>query len=171
MAFSRAGSPLRRSSSGPSRQKSKKRWMKRVGDSAIASDSSVRPVLAGERLALANRGESGRAQPLQPVPRGWFVRSNPWFRAHERPEPGLWKDFSDRTGKRAVESRPSGCCIEVNFFDRARRDLELVGVARMMSTVGSLSTEFSWRSNRSSCLLVVRILGLAGGTREVARGR
>ena len=96
--------------------------------------------------------------------------STPWFRAYEPPEPGLWETPPIAQGREQLNRDLRAACIEA-AFDRARRDLESVGVARMHIDGWQPADGVLSESQQEQLLgSVVRILGLAGRYEGSRRG-
>lgn len=88
----------------------------------------------------------------------------PWYRAFEPPQPGLWPTPPLAQGQAKLKAAMRDAVIDATF-DRARRDLESVGIALVHvegweAAPGPLSDEEQYQLLGS----VLRILGLMGRT-------
>lgn len=89
----------------------------------------------------------------------------PWYRAFTPPEPGLWESLAPTAAAQAHEAfrRSLTGTVAASVFDRARRDIESVGLAWAEPPLTSASTaplpEQEAKDVLRSC---VRILGIAG---------
>lgn len=93
----------------------------------------------------------------------------PWYRAFEPPRPGLWATPPLVQGQAKLKSALRGSVIDATF-DRARRDLESVGIALVhvdgwKPADGPLGEEAQYQLIGS----VLRILGLMGRTEGSGR--
>lgn len=94
----------------------------------------------------------------------------PWYRAFSPPEPGLWEDQPIPQAKEPLLEELRKYVIEATF-DRARRDLENVGIA-FVSVAGWQPVEGPLDEEQQAQLLssVLRILGLLGRTENSSKG-
>lgn len=94
----------------------------------------------------------------------------PWYRASPPPTPGLWEDTPVPQAKDSLLEELRKFVIEATF-DRARRDLENVGVA-FASVAGWQPVDGPLDGDQQSQLLasVLRILGLWGRTENSSKG-
>lgn len=94
----------------------------------------------------------------------------PWYRAFRPPQPGLWKEPPITNGQAKLKSALRSAVVDATF-DRARRDLESVAIARIDVTgwapVPGPLNEIQQGEVLSTTL---RILGLMGRTEGSSRG-
>lgn len=94
----------------------------------------------------------------------------PWYRAFRPPQPGLWAEPPITMGQEKLKSALRSAVVDATF-DRARRDLESVGIARIdvdgWSPVPGPLTEVQQGQLLHT---VLRILGLMGRTEGSSRG-
>ncbi|MCD2144551.1 DEAD/DEAH box helicase [Gordonia paraffinivorans] len=96
--------------------------------------------------------------------------STPWYRAFRPPVPGLWAEPPLTMGQEKLKTSLRSAVVDATF-DRARRDLESVGIARV--EVGGWSpVPGRLDKDQQGELLhsVLRILGLMGRTEGSNRG-
>ncbi|MFD6273119.1 DEAD/DEAH box helicase [Nocardia asteroides] len=94
----------------------------------------------------------------------------PWYRAFRPPKSGLWAEPPITMGQEKLTSALRSAVVDATF-DRARRDLESVGIARIdvdgwSPVPGPLTAELQGQLLNS----VLRILGLMGRTEGSSRG-
>ncbi|MFD4438376.1 DEAD/DEAH box helicase [Nocardia sp. NPDC058519] len=94
----------------------------------------------------------------------------PWYRAFRPPEPGLWEEPPLTQGQDKLQTALRSSIVDATF-DRARRDLESVGIARIhidgwKPVPGLLNAEEQGQLLGT----VLRILGLMGRTEGSKRG-
>ncbi|MDH6281547.1 DEAD/DEAH box helicase [Prescottella agglutinans] len=94
----------------------------------------------------------------------------PWYRAFRPPQPGLWAEPPITMGQEKLKSALRSAVVDATF-DRARRDLESVGIARIdvdgwSPVPGPLGKEQQGQLLNT----VLRILGLMGRTEGSSRG-
>ncbi|GAB92720.1 DEAD/DEAH box helicase [Gordonia rhizosphera] len=94
----------------------------------------------------------------------------PWYRAYAPPEPDLWPTPPIAQGREKLQQALRASIVDATF-DRARRDLESVGIASVhidgwQPVSGPLDDQLQAEVLAS----VVRILGLNGRTEESRRG-
>ncbi len=96
--------------------------------------------------------------------------TTPWYRAFNPPKPGLWAEPPLQQGQEKLKAALRTSVIDATF-DRARRDLESVGIA-YISVVGLKIVAGPLDEKQQFELLgsVVRILGLLGRTENSERG-
>ena len=96
--------------------------------------------------------------------------ATPWYRAFNPPKPGLWAEPPLQQGQAKLKAALRTSVIEATF-DRARRDLESVGIA-FISVDGRKSVDGPLDDRQQFELLasVLRILGLLGRTEHSERG-
>lgn len=96
--------------------------------------------------------------------------TTPWYRAFRPPQPGLWEEPPLVQGQEKLKSALRAAVVDA-AFDRARRDLESVGIARV-HVDGWKATPGPLNSDEQEQLLgaVLRILGLSGRTDASTRG-
>ncbi|OBA39814.1 helicase [Rhodococcus sp. 852002-51564_SCH6189132-a] len=93
----------------------------------------------------------------------------PWYRAFRPPQPGLWSEPPITMGQEKLKSALRSAVVDATF-DRARRDLESVGIARV-DVDGWTAVPGPLGEEQQSELLhaVLRILGLMGRTEGSSR--
>ncbi|MCH9733107.1 MAG: DEAD/DEAH box helicase [Actinomycetia bacterium] len=96
--------------------------------------------------------------------------ATPWYRAFEPPKPGLWPTPPIAQGQAKLTSGLRNSVVDATF-DRARRDLESVGISLVHvegweAAPGPLGNEDQYQLLGS----VLRILGLMGRTEGSRRG-
>jgi DEAD/DEAH box helicase domain-containing protein len=94
----------------------------------------------------------------------------PWYRAFKPPTPGLWLEPPLQQGQEKLKQALRASVIDATF-DRARRDLESVGIA-YVSVSGWKPCDGSLNEDQQGQLLasVLRILGLLGRAEGSDRG-
>ncbi|MBF6243294.1 DEAD/DEAH box helicase [Nocardia elegans] len=94
----------------------------------------------------------------------------PWYRAFRPPQPGLWAEPPITMGQAKLKSALRSAVVDATF-DRARRDLESVGIARV-DIDGWSPVPGPLAEGQQGQLLytVLRILGLMGRTEGSSRG-
>ncbi|MGC4936184.1 DEAD/DEAH box helicase [Gordonia sp. DT30] len=94
----------------------------------------------------------------------------PWYRAFRPPTPGLWAEPPLTMGQEKLKSALRSAVVDATF-DRARRDLESVGIARI-EVAGWTPVDGPLDNEQQAQLLqtVLRILGLIGRTEGSSRG-
>ncbi|MFC3687199.1 DEAD/DEAH box helicase [Aquipuribacter hungaricus] len=97
-------------------------------------------------------------------------RATPWFRAFAPPRPGLWETPPIHTGRERLLSSLRQAVTDA-VFDRARRDLESVGIAYAVAK-GWRPVEGPMSPEEQEQLLgsVLRLLGLRGRWEGSRRG-
>lgn len=144
-------------------------------EQALATLGSVRSVgFADMCHKVTNVLVSLGANPGGPDPENqWLEESanaqTPWYRAFEPPRPRLWPTPPKVQGQAKLKSALRGSVIDATF-DRARRDLESVGIALVhvdgwQTVDGPLGNEAQYQLVGS----VLRILGLMGRTEGSTR--
>lgn len=80
---------------------------------------------------IADRLVSLGANPAGPIPSASSFGNIPWFRYFPSPEPGLWQTLPAMDAKTGREYFDGYLAVGVSdaVFDRARRDIESVGIA------------------------------------------
>ncbi|MFE4503894.1 DEAD/DEAH box helicase [Rhodococcus sp. NPDC056743] len=96
--------------------------------------------------------------------------TTPWYRAFRPPTPGLWEEPPLTQGQNKLKSALRSAVVDATF-DRARRDLESVSIARV-HVDGWKSVPGPLDADAQDELLgaVLRILGLMGRTEGSRRG-
>lgn len=99
-----------------------------------------------------------------------FYGQIPWYRAFRPPTPGLWLEPPLQQGQEKLKQALRRSVIEATF-DRARRDLESVGIA-YISVAGWKPCDGPLNKDQQEQLLasVLRILGLLGRAEGSDRG-
>lgn len=94
----------------------------------------------------------------------------PWYRAFRPPQPGLWAEPPLTNGQAKLKSALRSAIVDATF-DRARRDLESVAIARV-DVDGWEPVHGPLNEAEQAQLLhtVLRILGLMGRTEGSSRG-
>ena len=94
----------------------------------------------------------------------------PWYRAFRPPTPGLWAEPPLTMGQEKLKTALRSAVVDATF-DRARRDLESVGIARI-EVAGWTPVDGPLDNEQQAQLLqtVLRILGLMGRTEGSSRG-
>lgn len=94
----------------------------------------------------------------------------PWYRAFRPPRPGLWAEPPITMGQEKIKSALRSAVVDATF-DRARRDLESVGIARIDVDGWSPVPGPLGEKDQGQLLgSVLRILGLMGRTEGSSRG-
>ncbi|MDH3048668.1 DEAD/DEAH box helicase [Gordonia sp. 135] len=94
----------------------------------------------------------------------------PWYRAFRPPQPGLWAEPPITNGQAKLKSALRSAIVDATF-DRARRDLESVAIARV-DVDGWEPVHGPLNEAEQAQLLhtVIRVLGLMGRTEGSNRG-
>lgn len=96
--------------------------------------------------------------------------STPWYRAFPPPTPGAWSDSPIVQAQEKLLRSLRASVVDA-LFDRARRDLESVGIARLATPVEEEVEGPLDRTRLEETLnSVVRILGMSGRYEESRRG-
>ncbi|WP_280464250.1 DEAD/DEAH box helicase [Nocardia cyriacigeorgica] len=145
-------------------------------DEALAQLSAIPTVAFGEMCdritdVLVGLGANpGGTDPWNQQLEDSLDGRTPWYRAFRPPEPGLWPEPPITMGQEKLKSSLRSAVVDATF-DRARRDLESVGIARVdiygwRPVAGPLAESDQAQLVHS----VVRILGLMGRTEGSSRG-
>jgi DEAD/DEAH box helicase domain-containing protein len=99
-----------------------------------------------------------------------FDGSTPWYRAFPPPYPGAWDESPLTQGQERLLNSLRASVVDA-MFDRARRDLESVGIARLTSaTVDTVGGPLDSTQLDEVLGSVVRILGMLGRYQGSKRG-